>query len=225
MQTKAAIVMREFYRGTLRSGRSGLPVTDVQQAKAIAMSEARKAAMKKAAKKAHHKKTTHRSAKAVHHAGHPPSRPVHKAKVHAHPAKRPASFSAPKSGSEHLYAKGAPSSEWDRLWHGYLEANRHGSLNDQIKAGKALLRFDRIHGTPPMQHVAEMLAEARKLVAGHQKAYQEAKQLKAELARAERTVAHHAGIGATSKPTRKPRVHHLSTARRPKRHHSVARLF
>lgn len=39
---KSAVVMKEFYHGTLRS-RSGAPVTDVQQAKAIAMSEGRAA--------------------------------------------------------------------------------------------------------------------------------------------------------------------------------------
>lgn len=220
--TKASVVMREFYRGTLRSGRSRLPVTDVQQAKAIAMSETRKAAMKKA-KKAHHKKTTHKT----HHAGHPASRPVgHKPKkAHAHSEKRPAAFDPKHGTAAHLYAKGAPSSEWDRLWHLYLEANRRGSLNEQIKAGKALLRFDRIHGTPPMQHVAEMLGEARKLVEGHQKAYAEAKALKAELAKAERTVARHSGIGAVSRPTRKPRARTATSTRRPKRRHSVARLF
>jgi hypothetical protein len=38
-QTKVSAVMREFYRGTLHSG-SGEIVTDVNQAKAIAMSEA-----------------------------------------------------------------------------------------------------------------------------------------------------------------------------------------
>lgn len=41
-ETQASVVMRTFYAGKLRS-KSGKPVTDVEQAKAICMSEGRAA--------------------------------------------------------------------------------------------------------------------------------------------------------------------------------------
>lgn len=41
-ETQAAVVMRDFYAGKLRS-KSGKPITDVEQAKAVAMSEGRTA--------------------------------------------------------------------------------------------------------------------------------------------------------------------------------------
>lgn len=45
-QRKVARVMREFKRGELRSGRSGMPVRSRRQAIAIGISEARRAGTK-----------------------------------------------------------------------------------------------------------------------------------------------------------------------------------
>lgn len=91
---KAAVVMREFHRGTLRSG-SGEVVTDENQAKAIAMSEGRRAEDNMAAKKRHKakhakphaakratKKRTHKKP-ASRAKAHKPRKAPHRAKAHA----------------------------------------------------------------------------------------------------------------------------------------------
>ncbi len=84
-----------------------------------------------------------------------------------------------------------PSSEWDRLWHAYIEANKSGSLTDQIRAGRALLKFDKVHGTPPLPHVATKLREAKELLIKHGEAFEEARALELELKKAERAVHKH----------------------------------
>lgn len=227
---KAAVVMREFHHGTLRS-RSGEVVTDEQQAKAIAMSEGRKA-------EAHMlKKTKGKAHKKTHKATHKTTRKAHKAHVPAHHSPRPPGYGphssvAPASPVHHKaglhkahsrYAKGAPASEWDRLWHRYVEANEKGSLNEQIHAGKALLRFDRIHGTPPMQHVVHMLREARELLAKHAEAFKEAKKLKSELQKADGHVKRHRAAHGHAGAKHRSLALHKGKSRSARGHSAKAR--
>lgn len=208
---KAAVVMREYHHGTLRS-RSGEVVKDEQQAKAIAMSEGRRAEEAEMMKKggAHHRKAHKKTHKAAtHHKAHH-SAAHHSPKHHAarpslfgphhasHPVHHATGEPSPSVHTSHAghhpkhsYASGAPASEWDRLWHAYVEANEKGSLSEQIRAGKRLLRFDRIHGTPPMQHVVHMLREAKDLLAKHKEAFKEARKLESELERADGHVKRH----------------------------------
>ncbi|MDD5544401.1 MAG: hypothetical protein PHX83_14625 [Acidobacteriia bacterium] len=100
---------------------------------------------------------------------------------------RPAAFGPSLHAGHHGHST-APTSEWDRLWKAYHRANQQGSLREQIHAGERLLKFDRVHGTPPLPHVVEQLKEARQLVAKHAEAFKEAKALEAELAAAKRTM-------------------------------------
>src|SRR3972149_4097342 len=72
-----------------------------------------------------------------HHSSHSTA---HRASAHPTVASHP---SAPHPSPEHHST--VPSSEWDRLWHSYIEANKSGSLMDQIRAGRALLKFDKTH--------------------------------------------------------------------------------
>jgi len=110
-----------------------------------------------------------------------------KARKASRESSRPAAF-GPGPGKPNPFAKHTPASEWDRLWHAYVLANKSGSLHEQIRAGRALLRFDRIHGTPQLLHVAEKLREAKDLLARHTEAFKEAKKLEREIKMAERAV-------------------------------------
>lgn len=159
----------------------------------------------------HHSKAVHHKSKAHHSPKHHPARPAafgpHHASGAHHPGHHGTAVPSPSAHTSHAvhhpkrsYASGAPASEWDRLWHAYVEANEKGSLSEQIRAGKRLLRFDRIHGTPPMQHVVHMLREAKELLAKHQEAFKEAKKLETELERADGHVKRHRARHAHAAP-------------------------
>lgn len=93
--------------------------------------------------------------------------------------------------SGHHPAPKTPATEWDRLWHNYIEANKSGSLAAQVKAGRALLRFDRTHGLPPLPDLTSKLREAKQLLEQHGEAFGEAKAFEKELAHAERAMERH----------------------------------
>ncbi len=117
-----------------------------------------------------------------------------------------------------------PATEWDRLWHAYIESNRSGSLMDQIRAGRALLRFDKVHGTPPLPHLVTKLREAHELLVKHGEAFAEAQKLDRELRAAERSVKRHAkrskavrGIVERSERAKPPSPRGLHHSRRPRK--------
>lgn len=84
-----------------------------------------------------------------------------------------------------------PATEWDRLWHNYIQAAKSGSLREQVRTGRALLRFDRAHGMPSLPSTVQKLREAKALLAQHKEAFREAKALERELEHAERGLDHH----------------------------------
>lgn len=92
-----------------------------------------------------------------------------------------------KSGHAHR----PPATEWERLWKAYTEANRVGSLKQQLAAGRQLLRWDRTHGTPALPHVVTALRQARDLLRQHAQAYKEAKALHQEIRSAAGAMDHH----------------------------------